>query len=287
MLALALVIASPVATRASTWAIQANGKGVVSTIQAAIDSAKAGDVIVLGPGIYSGPGNRDIKFGGKAITLMSTFGPFQTIIDGQGTTPGLVLENGEGPSTVVTGITFRNAYSDQEGGAIRCDNTSPTIRNCVFENNRAAKNGGAIYVNSGSPTIESCTFVNNSAGTAGGAIYVTGSGAAPQITYTIVAYSTGGEGITCDNGASPLVSCSNFFGNAGGDKICGVDLGSNLYTDPQFCGRPGNGFYYLQADSPCAPKRSPCGALIGSLPVACATVSTEESTWGAIKILFE
>ncbi|GAG11887.1 unnamed protein product, partial [marine sediment metagenome] len=46
-----------------------------STIQAAIDDANDGDTILVADGNYTGPGNRDIEFNGKSITLKSKNGP--------------------------------------------------------------------------------------------------------------------------------------------------------------------------------------------------------------------
>jgi len=45
------------------------------TIQSAIDVAVSGDIIVVDDGVYTGDGNRDIDFKGKAITLRSENGP--------------------------------------------------------------------------------------------------------------------------------------------------------------------------------------------------------------------
>ncbi len=47
------------------------------TIQGAIDLASDGDTIIIGDGIYTGTGNRDIDFDGKSVTIRSENGPRQ------------------------------------------------------------------------------------------------------------------------------------------------------------------------------------------------------------------
>lgn len=55
------------------------------TIQAALDASTDGDTVLVAPGIYTGEGNRDIDFKGKAITVKSEKDPQTCIIDCQGT----------------------------------------------------------------------------------------------------------------------------------------------------------------------------------------------------------
>jgi len=42
------------------------------TIQAAIDDSNDGDTVIVADGTYTGTGNYNINFGGKAITVRST-----------------------------------------------------------------------------------------------------------------------------------------------------------------------------------------------------------------------
>ncbi|MBN2588373.1 MAG: hypothetical protein JXA96_00805, partial [Sedimentisphaerales bacterium] len=51
-----------------------------NNIQAAIDDANDGDIVLVAPGTYTGEGNRDIDFMGKAITVKSEYGPESCII---------------------------------------------------------------------------------------------------------------------------------------------------------------------------------------------------------------
>ncbi len=69
--------------------------------------------------------------------------------------------------------------------------------------------------------------------------------------------------------------------------LCGVDLGNNVASDPDFCGIPGSSNYFLQSDSPCAPAQSACVVLIGAWDVNCGSVATHQRTWGGMKAMFE
>ena len=51
--------------------VQPGGGGEYPTIQAAINAATDGEVVELADGTYIGPGNRDLDFLGKGITVRS------------------------------------------------------------------------------------------------------------------------------------------------------------------------------------------------------------------------
>ena len=57
--------------QARTINVDANGTGDFTTIQAAVNDSNTGDTIIVQPGQYTGDGNRDIRFLGKAITVQS------------------------------------------------------------------------------------------------------------------------------------------------------------------------------------------------------------------------
>ncbi len=85
-----------------------------STIQAGIDAAVNGDTVLVADGVYEGPGNRDLDFQGRAITVRSGNGAETCIIDCDGTVSdqhrGFYFHNGEGRDSVVEGFTIKTAW---------------------------------------------------------------------------------------------------------------------------------------------------------------------------------
>ncbi len=155
-----------------------------ATIQEAIDASSDGMFIIVAPGTYTGDGNRDLDFKGKAITVQST-NPYDqvavaaTVINSQGTSTdyhrGFYFHSGEGPDSIVSGLTIINGYigGDGNGGGIYCAGSSnPTIKYCTFRNNYAHRGGGAGVKNA---TISHCTFRNNNAYWLGGGLLCEGN----------------------------------------------------------------------------------------------------------------
>jgi predicted outer membrane repeat protein len=426
VLAFSLIIiisVSFVPLAAKTWYVNGGGGGDVSTIQEGIDVASDGDTVMLAAAVYSGPGNTDVNFKGKAVVVTSQSGHSSTTIDCGSSTRAFILQNGEGAGSVINGITIRDGFHASFGGAIYCIGASPTISDNVFvgnestfrggavycdtstatlihntfemntsgfggavwcsggqsltitdnefisnvadfsggaiasretgtsittntfELNTAANDGGAIYCDQSSTnSISTNEFHNNSAtgnggaiawvsstvtvdfnlfkensGALGGAVYVndlagggidrntfdkneatSGSGAAiyctnfsaPPISKNIFSNSTTGNAVGTGNDSVPLISCCCFYNNEGGDLLPpgSFNGGGNFIGDPEYCGIPGSGNYYLQADSPCTPGNHPNGAsceTIGAMPISCGTTSAKVKSWGAIKDLYK
>ncbi len=105
------------------------------SIQEAIDASADQAIINVIDGTYTGLGNRDIDFYGKAITLRSLNGPANCIIDCEGLGRGFDFHSGETQQTIVDGFTVTNGQADS-GGAVRCLNSSPQIKNCVISKNK-------------------------------------------------------------------------------------------------------------------------------------------------------
>ncbi|MHC4572752.1 MAG: right-handed parallel beta-helix repeat-containing protein [Planctomycetota bacterium] len=146
-------------------------------IQAAIDDAVDWDVIEVWPGTYRGPGNRDIDFRGKAVTVRS-IDPNEpnivaaAIVDCNGTWDdphrGFHFHSAEDANSVLDGLTIKHGYAVGAGGGILGQyNSSPTIRNCLITGNEA-EDGAGIYGCDG--PITNCTIMGNYAYWAGGGL---------------------------------------------------------------------------------------------------------------------
>jgi parallel beta-helix repeat protein len=159
-----------------------------TNIQDAIDAANAGDVIVVGDGVYRTGGrvspSSSFGFGGggsnrvvidKTVTVRSVNGPSQTRIQGYqvpgtGTGTNAIrcawLTNG----AVLSGFTLTNGATanlnvkmDGSGGGAFSDGV---ITNCVLIGNLSRQGGGVF-----GGTLDHCTLIGNSTpgGSAGGA----------------------------------------------------------------------------------------------------------------------
>ena len=131
------LLAAPVAAP-TTYVVRPDGTGDFPTIQAAISGSAAGDTIELTDGTFTGAGNRDVDFSGKAVEVRSQSGtPFACVVDcaaGPGDPHrGFLFQSGEGSGSVLNGITIQHAYAYAPGGGgILCDGASPTITGCCM-----------------------------------------------------------------------------------------------------------------------------------------------------------
>ncbi len=139
----------------------------------AIAAAPDGSLVKVGVGTYF----EAIDYLGKAITIEGDpANPASVILDGTEVVGVSVVRfvNGEGPDSVLRGVTIRNGTSGTlfgaayVGGGVHTLDSSPVIEDCIFEANSSSY-GGAVYARRGGPRFLRCVFEGNSALVDGGA----------------------------------------------------------------------------------------------------------------------
>ncbi len=267
---------------ATTWHVSASeghddndGTGwnsAKASIQAAIDCAAEGDLVLVGDGTY-----RPIDSGGKIMEIRSVNGASKTIIDASpARNNGIArrcatlserIGSFDETNTVLTGFTLTNAkiseYADSYyyepderklsfGGGSQ----GGTLNHCVISMNEAYWSGGSY-----GGVLNNCLVYGNQASFAIGGVghakcrncTITGNTASSQDGYGGVG---GGTYINCiiwgnsahsyPDGRGDMQFCCTSDSAVFGDDL---DDG-NIYVNPCFV-NAANGDFRLQSDSPC------------------------------------
>lgn len=171
--------------------------GSFGEIQSAIDAASDSDEIRVAPGVY-----HPISVLGKRLTIRSTAGFSETIIDGGGTNRCALL-GGDKSSVALQGFTLRNGVDTAGGGA-----RNGRLISCVIEDCRADyrnSNNTSIYscVGGGAyrSRLESCILIRNRAPGQG-------AGAASSELYNCTICGNGVDSATSDGAA--LSGCTTY-----------------------------------------------------------------------------
>jgi predicted outer membrane repeat protein len=223
---------------AETYVVNPDGTGDFPTIQAAIEGTSHGDIIELTDGVFTGPGNRDVGYRGKAVTVRSQSGNAATcIIDCEGFDRGFAFSSGEGPGSVLHGVTIIDGRSDI-GAALYCDDGScPTISGCVFSGNHSSIFGGGLFcVSYASPSVTDCVFSDNSASVGGGAV-MCWSACAPSFMNCVFTDNTATRGgaVDCFDWSPPIFVNCTFSGNSAWTSGGGIHCDSFCWPTLENC----------------------------------------------------
>ncbi len=231
LIILSLALAAPRPGMPATNVVKPDGSGDFPTISAALLAANHGDIIELTDGTFTGAGNHNLRFFGKALTLRSQSGdPEICVIDCEGDSCGVRFQMGEGPGSRLEGIGIRRANQQWVSGAGILCTSSPTITNC-----RTDSCVTGLLCSHGAPAVTQCEFRRASYvywGQSGGGAICTGSGTQPTFTdcrfLLNSIYSAGGA--ECTEGAVvTFVRCrfSHNYASVGGGLRC-QDAGTRV-----------------------------------------------------------
>ena len=143
------------------------------TIQEGIDSAFAGDTVLVDTGKYI----ENINFNGKNIVVASLFLTTndtsylsQTVIDGDSVGSVVTFESGEDTTAMLSGFRITNGWA-RYGGGIYCSSSSPSLVDLIINGNSVRRGGGGIYCSNSNPHFIGISISNNSS-EHGGGIYL-------------------------------------------------------------------------------------------------------------------
>jgi hypothetical protein len=305
ILLVSVLVLIPIAVSAATIHVP----GDASTIQAGINMAAPGDVVLVAPGTY----HEQLHFfaGHPAMTVISESGPLHTVVDAQFGDRVVRLDANPDP-IVLEGFTLRHGYTSLFGAGVACFGGNLVLRGNIIKSNHQVNlggGGGGVYISAASHAetlieynlivdnvasngcgiwtgrpilVRSNTLVGNASpdpASGGGGILCTGGFIENNII--VLNHADDSGGIYCN--APTSLTCNDLWSNTD-DEVYGPHTTSRDFSaDPLFCA-PLLGDYTLDGASPCLPGASPasCG-LVGAYDHGCGPIAVEPATWGRVK----
>jgi len=229
-------------------------------------------------------GNRALNGGGGAIEASFDASPVikDCVFEDNSARWGGAVSVRVGGSVLIVSSVLANNHASGDlgyGGAIFADkNSIVDVMNVVISGNRGRFGGGVTCLANSMVNLDQVTITDNVGTVIGGGMLLVD--ASPAISGAIFAFNQG-TGISLAGASKPTITCTNVFGNSGGDWLHSVasagDMEFNFYIDPLFCSRDplaADGLH-LQHNSYLFDPPYDCSTL-GAQSIACGASTTEE-----------
>lgn len=231
----------------------------IPTIQAAMDSASAGDTVLVAAGVYTGSHNRNLTPRGKDLVVRSEDGPEATVINCMVGGRGFLFKDGETRDALLEGFTITYGVvggGGVDGGAgILVAGASPTIRDCILSFGLTVEGfSGGIHCDGGAPYIAECVLEFNDVfgGFGGGLSFVNSSA---QVSDCVIRGNRAdrGGGLFISGGAVTIRDCeivsnsaspySDLVPAGGGVLASGGVIEDSILSDNKVTEGSGGGFH--------------------------------------------
>ncbi|MDG2200040.1 MAG: hypothetical protein P8K80_02515, partial [Phycisphaerales bacterium] len=203
-----------------------------TSIQAAIDAAAPGDVVLIAAGTH--PLDATIDTNGRNITIrgeLDVDGNPGTILDGQGSQ--VIHCQAGAPGTTFEYLAIENGYDAIGGGMNLEAGSNITMNQCAIRNNSTPSyglGGGFAAAGNSTATLVQCVIEDNDGSYAGG-FYTSGT---VNLQDCIIRNNTAGFGGGCYNDGTVSLSGTTMCGNTP-DNFAGPgtinDLGDNCLVE--------------------------------------------------------
>ena len=208
----------------------------VTTLQATVDNAPPGTILVLPPGSYTGSGERVLAIS-KDITIKAC-NSGMTTLDGEGIRPVVTVASSAVAAFHGLRIMRGRTTGPHQGGGVIVTNATATFDSCIIQGNQAGavRNvfhavlssnvrgllhevqlgfGGGVLVVGGTATFDSCTIHQNDALLCGGGVTVLGGTVTMSTCNVSDNTADDGGGIYIAGSSSQVaVTNSQIYGNA-------------------------------------------------------------------------
>lgn len=239
---------------AHTWYITDDGMGDAPTIQAGLDSASAGDTVLVACGMYY---EHDIAMKSGVCLCGETGDPTCATIDAQDLGRVLVCIDGA-VGTRIEGLTLTGGTTAASGGGVYVDYPSHVemVALIISDNTSYGEGGGGLGSEAQTLSLTDVVFSGNyTDGEGGGAYLVYGGYQLTRVTFLGNSAESWGGGFACDSGDSIAAEDCIFTGNSalrGGGASCLV-MEKSAFRNCMFAENAATdwgGGIYTEADNP-------------------------------------